>query len=497
MLHVHAAPYSVVAARGSSPRLADASVTRSSLISPVVFAGTTRVLEAALVAASGIAIAAIYVESDAAGLARYWVASSAAGALTVMLLAWFNLYSIGAMLNPVRSLAGVLAGWALAVASVAAAVFFLKLGDEFSRVWLAAWFVSGGAVLMAGRLAIAARARSWSQAGRLNRRAVIYGSGPACAALVEALEADRNTDIRICGVFDDRGDERTGDNTGGYPNRGRLGDLISFARTTRVDLVLLALPISAENRLMGLLEKLWVLPVDIRLAASASRLRLARSAYDFVGNVALVALADKPISDWGMVAKSVFDKVVAGLALVALSPVMALTALAIRLDSKGPVIFRQKRYGFNNELIEVYKFRSMYTDMTDVSASKLVTKDDPRVTKVGRIIRKTSLDELPQLLNVLKGTLSLVGPRPHAVSAKAAGKLYDEAVDSYFARHKVKPGITGWAQINGWRGETDTEEKLVKRIEHDLEYIENWSLLLDLWIVLRTPMSLLKTENAY
>lgn len=326
---------------------------------------------------------------------------------------------------------------------------------------------------------------------------MIYGSGPACAALVKALEADRNTDIRICGVFDDRGDERSGENTGGYPNRGRLGDLISFARTTRVDLVLLALPISAENRLMGLLEKLWVLPVDIRLAASASRLRLARSAYDFVGNVALVALADKPISDWGMVAKAVFDKVVAALAFVALSPVMALTALAIRLDSKGPAIFRQKRYGFNNELIEVYKFRSMYTDMTDVTASKLVTKDDPRVTKVGWIIRKTSLDELPQLMNVLKGTLSLVGPRPHAVSAKAAGKLYEEAVDSYFARHKVKPGITGWAQINGWRGETDTEEKLVKRIEHDLEYIENWSLLLDLWIVLRTPMSLLKTENAY
>ena len=176
---------------------------------------------------------------------------------------------------------------------------------------------------------------------------------------------------------------------------------------------------------------------------------------------------------------------------------MAVTALAIRLDSKGPALFRQKRYGFNNELIEVYKFRSMYTDMADQSAAKLVTKDDPRVTKVGRFIRKTSLDELPQLFNVLKGTLSLVGPRPHAVTAKAAGKLYDEAVDSYFARHKVKPGITGWAQINGWRGETDTEEKLIKRIEHDLEYIENWSLLLDLYILVKTPLSLLKTENAY
>jgi lipopolysaccharide/colanic/teichoic acid biosynthesis glycosyltransferase len=139
----------------------------------------------------------------------------------------------------------------------------------------------------------------------------------------------------------------------------------------------------------------------------------------------------------------------------------------------------------------------MYTDLCDAKATRLVTKDDPRVTKVGRFIRKTSLDELPQLFNVLKGNLSLVGPRPHAVSAKADNRLYDEVVDGYFARHKVKPGITGWAQINGWRGETDTAEKIEKRVEHDLYYIENWSVLFDLYILLKTPVSLLKTENAY
>ncbi len=176
---------------------------------------------------------------------------------------------------------------------------------------------------------------------------------------------------------------------------------------------------------------------------------------------------------------------------------MAAVALAIRLDSRGPVLFKQKRYGFNNELIEVYKFRSMYADRCDAAAPRLVTKDDPRVTQVGRFIRKTSLDELPQLFNVLKGNLSLVGPRPHAVSAKADDRLYGEVVDGYFARHKVKPGITGWAQINGWRGETDTKEKILKRVEHDLYYIENWSVLFDLYILLKTPSSLLKTENAY
>jgi exopolysaccharide biosynthesis polyprenyl glycosylphosphotransferase len=207
---------------------------------------------------------------------------------------------------------------------------------------------------------------------------------------------------------------------------------------------------------------------------------------------------DRPITDWNFVLKGLFDRVVGALMLIALSPVMALVALAVKLDSKGPVFFRQKRYGFNNELIEVFKFRSMYTDMTDATAAQLVTKGDPRVTRVGRFIRKTSLDELPQLINVvLKGNLSLVGPRPHAVHAKAQNQLYDEVVDGYFARHRVKPGITGWAQVNGWRGETDTPEKIQRRVEHDLYYIENWSVFFDVFILMKTPISLLKTENAY
>src|SRR5205085_6037613 len=207
---------------------------------------------------------------------------------------------------------------------------------------------------------------------------------------------------------------------------------------------------------------------------------------------------DRPIADWDVVMKSLFDKVVGSLALIALSPVMLLVALAIKLDSRGPVLFKQKRYGFNNELIEVYKFRSMYVDQSDATAAKLVTKNDPRVTRVGRFIRRTSIDELPQLFNVVfKGDLSLVGPRPHALHAKAENRLYDQVVDGYFARHKVKPGITGWAQINGWRGETDTEEKIQRRVEFDLYYIENWSVFFDFYIVAMTPFALLKSENAY
>ncbi len=177
--------------------------------------------------------------------------------------------------------------------------------------------------------------------------------------------------------------------------------------------------------------------------------------------------------------------------LVLAAPLMALIAIAIRLDSKGPVFFKQRRYGFNNELIEVLKFRSLYVDASDASAASSSPRDDPRVTRVGRFIRKTSLDELPQLINVFKGEMSLVGPRPHATEAKAKSDLYQSVVDGYFARHKVKPGVTGWAQVNGWRGETDTHEKIQRRVEADLYYIDHWSVLFDLYIIALTPLALL------
>jgi exopolysaccharide biosynthesis polyprenyl glycosylphosphotransferase len=209
-------------------------------------------------------------------------------------------------------------------------------------------------------------------------------------------------------------------------------------------------------------------------------------------------VADKPITDWDVVIKWLFDRVIGALLLLAASPIMLIAAIAVKLDSGGPVLFKQKRYGFNNELIEVYKFRSMHVEQCDATASVLVEKGDPRVTRVGAFLRKTSIDELPQLFNVvIAGNLSLVGPRPHAIHAKAENRLYDEAVDGYFARHRVKPGITGWAQINGWRGETDTREKIQRRVELDLEYIENWSVLFDLYILARTPIAVLNTRNAY
>ena len=326
----------------------------------------------------------------------------------------------------------------------------------------------------------------------------MVGGGPACENLLDDLARQQNTDLRIYGVFDDRHDDRSPDVVAGYPKLGTVDDLVVFARHARLDLVIFAMPITAEQRLLQMLRKLWVLPVDIRLAAHSNKLRFRPRSYSYIGSVPVLDVFDKPIADWDVVLKMLFDRLVGALALLFLSPLMALVAVAIKLDSKGPVIFRQKRYGFNNEMIEVYKFRSMFVDRLDPTAGKLVTKDDPRVTRVGRFIRKTSLDELPQLFNVVfSGNLSLVGPRPHAVHAKAADRQYDEVVDGYFARHRVRPGITGWAQINGWRGETDTQEKLQSRVEHDLYYIENWSILFDIYILAMTPFALFKAENAY
>jgi Undecaprenyl-phosphate glucose phosphotransferase len=378
------------------------------------------------------------------------------------------------------------------------ASFFAKLGDYFSRIWLAAFYGVGFFALVGFRLGLFAIVRHWTREGRLDRRTVVVGADDSGEALIKALDAQQDSDVHIVGVFDDRGDERSAVSCAGRHKLGTVDDLVEFARRTRIDLVIFALPISAESRILQMLKKLWVLPVDIRLSAHTNKLRFRPRAYSYIGNVPVLDVFDRPITDWDVVMKWLLDKLVGGLMLIAALPVMAVIAVAIKLDSRGPILFRQNRYGFNNELIEVFKFRSMYADQTDHTATKLVSKNDPRVTPVGRIIRKASLDELPQLFNVVfKGNLSLVGPRPHAVHAKAENRLYDEAVDGYFARHRVKPGITGWAQINGWRGETNTHDKIQRRVEHDLYYIENWSVLLDLYIVAMTPVALAKTENAY
>ena len=327
---------------------------------------------------------------------------------------------------------------------------------------------------------------------------MIVGGGKAAEALIRSVEQQPDNDIRICGIFDDRDDKRSPPIVAGYPKLGNIAELIEFARIARIDMLIVSLPLTAETRVLSLLKKLWVLPVDIRLSAHSNQLRFRPRSYSYIGSVPMLDIFDKPINDWDSVAKRAFDIVFSLIGIIVFSPVMLATAIAIKLDSKGPVFFRQKRHGFNNEIIEVYKFRSMYTEHV---------RPDRQATRSPRTIRASPASAAssarPRSTSCRSSStrcsaaLSLVGPRPHAVAAQSHNKLYTEVVDGYFARHRVKPGVTGWAQINGWRGEIDTDEKIKMRTEYDLYYIENWSLWFDLKILLLTPIRLLNTENAY
>lgn len=406
-------------------------------------------------------------------------------------------YHVSILRSPMGSMARVLGSWMASLGLVALTNFLFIDHDPNYRSILAAWFVLGAIYLLIERNLLGFGFRRWGRNGVMERRAVIVGGGKPAKDLIRALEQQPENDIRICGIFDDRNSTRSPDVVAGYPKLGTVAELVEFARLAHIDMLIISLPLSAEARIMQLLKMLWVLPVDIRLAAHSNNLRFRPRAYSHVGAVPLLDILDKPIRDWDSVAKRAFDIFFSVLALILLWPVFIATAIAVKMTSKGPVFFVQNRHGFNNEVINVLKFRSMYTEMSDPTAKNAVTKNDPRVTPVGRFIRKTSIDELPQIFNVLRGDLSLVGPRPHAILGQTRDKTFGEIVEGYFARHRVKPGVTGWAQINGWRGEIDTDDKIKFRTAYDLYYIENWSLWFDLKILFLTPLRLLNTENAY
>jgi len=465
-------------------------------VSVPVLTGLLRLTDILLI--SGTAIAAAYTSPEAAGLGL--VNLFVTGAAILFALAFFqaaDVYQVSVMRHGLSQIGRVAAGWTLVFTMFAVLRSTTGIGAGVSDAWIGAWYALSLTGLCLSRFVVYRLVRHWMNSGRLERRAIIVGGGTAAQELIHDLEAQSDNDIRICGIFDDRSNDRSPPVVAGYPKLGNISALVEFARLARIDMLIVCIPLRAEQRVLELLKKLWILPVDIRLSAHTDKVRFRNRNASFIGTVPFVDVVAKPIADWDMVAKRVFDLVFATAAIIALFPVMIAAAIAIKLDSKGPILFRQKRYGFNNEIIEILKFRSMYTDMADPDAKKVVTKGDPRVTKVGRFIRKSSIDELPQLFNVLAGSLSLVGPRPHAVNAHTDNKTWDDVVDGYFARHKVKPGVTGWAQINGWRGEVDTPEKIQKRVECDVYYIENWSILFDLRILFLTPFRLLNTENAY
>ncbi|MGB8816580.1 MAG: undecaprenyl-phosphate glucose phosphotransferase [Rhizobiaceae bacterium] len=470
---------------------------RQDSMSPVIVSGTLRLVEFAILVLSGLVIYLAYVGVHKTLLWQYPAVILGGSAAMVIVLELADTYQIPSLRKPWSQIGRILFSWSGVFAVLTLIGFFLKVSADFSRVWLATWFGTGFVALMVLRLVLSRFIKLWARNGKMERRALIVGGGKVAESLIRSIEIQPDNDIRICGIFDDRDDVRSPPVVAGYPKLGTVGELIEFARIARIDMLIVAMPLTAETRVLSLLKRLWVLPVDIRLSAHANKLQFRPRAYSHIGSVPMLDIFDKPINDWDSVAKRAFDIVFSLIGIVLLSPVMLVTAIAIKLDSPGPVLFRQIRHGFNNEEINVLKFRSMYTKMNDPTGKNAVTKGDPRVTKVGRFIRKSSIDELPQFFNALRGDLSLVGPRPHAISAQSRDRLYGDVVEGYFARHRVKPGVTGWAQINGWRGEIDNDEKIKMRTEYDLFYIENWSLWFDLKILFLTPIRLLNTENAY
>ncbi|MGV6818653.1 MAG: undecaprenyl-phosphate glucose phosphotransferase [Thiotrichales bacterium] len=450
-----------------------------------------------LIAVLGILTYAIYPGYQAATFHLYASASVTGAVISVTAFHLAHLYRVETLLPKPKILKQ------LAKVSVSSFLFLLFIGfilqvsHSFSQIWFAGWVLSAFSGVLLLRLVALKIIVNLAQNRYLERKIAVIGTGEQAAAMLKRLRSGAYPWIYVIGVFNDD------DKDPGYPVAGHLvlggvDDLITYARNNSIDDIVLALPWSSESYIRGLINRLSVLPTHISLSPDLAGLSLGRS-FDaaYSPDLPTLTVLKRPIDGWHSVVKFLEDKILGTLLLVLISPIMLLVAIAIKIDSSGPVFFKQKRLGFNNQLIEVYKFRSMYAEKTDADASKLATRDDPRITRVGRFLRRTSLDELPQFINVLKGDMSIVGPRPHALKASAAGRLYHEVVNDYAKRHRVKPGITGWAQINGWRGETDTEEKIIKRVEYDLVYIENWSLTFDLKIILSTVFGGFTGKNTY
>ncbi|MGE0576727.1 undecaprenyl-phosphate glucose phosphotransferase [Reyranella sp.] len=393
------------------------------------------------------------------------------------------------------SVGRALLGWLLTLAVLFAATYVLEPVTAADGPWVMLWFSLGVVALIVSRSLLSRQMRSWSRAGRLGEVVAIVGAGSIAQRLLRHLNGTP-TGPRIFGVYDDEF-EHMPRRCMGHAILGSVDDLVEMARRNAIDTVIVALPPTSEHALVETLNKLSAIPVDVRLCPSEFALRLGTLEASHIGGHTFLNVIDRPLRDWRWIAKAIEDRLLAAAILLAISPALLVIAILVRLDSPGPILFRQKRHGFNNELIEMLKFRTMYHEMSDVKGEQLTRRDDPRITRIGAFLRRTSLDELPQFLNVLRGDMSIVGPRPHAPAAKAGALLYTEAVKHYDARHRVKPGITGWAQVNGWRGETNTLEQIRKRVEHDLYYIEHWSIALDLQIIARTIATGFTGRNAF
>lgn len=407
-----------------------------------------------------------------------------------------RLYDLSALIDTTKTIKAVAVRWTLVFVFLVAVAILLHEPGHYSWLWFPVFYVCGMTGLAAGRVAVATIMRRWIACGYHTQTVAIVGDNDLAGQLIGRLETNP-LGIWILGVFNE-GQHNNVTNIRGVPKLGGIDDLVEYTKRDMVDTVIITLPTAAKARIKAVIRKLQRHPVSIRLLPGSiglehiSPLRLARTE---MPGMQLIIVGDRPISELSLFIKGAFDRVGASLGLILLAPILLVCAIGIMINSPGPVLFRQKRIGYREREFDIFKFRTMHA--VDQPEKHLTQRNDPRVFKFGSLLRKTSLDELPQLLNVLKGDMSLVGPRPHMPEARAAGLLYFKAVNDYADRHRVKPGITGWAQVNGWRGPTETIEQIERRVEHDVYYIENWSLMFDCIIIVDTIFFGFSGKNAF
>lgn len=371
--------------------------------------------------------------------------------------------------------------------------FALKFSESLSRVGLGIWFILSGLFLYFWRFAVYLYKRNRRRLGMNLRNVAIVGATESGAYLFKEIDCNDELGFKFKGFYDDRKPERVFKDIGTSVIKGSIQSVISDAKAGKIDILYIALPMKAEKRIADILLQLGDTTVDVHIIPDFLLSNLIHARVEHVGEVDTLSVFESPFIGAHEFIKRTEDIIVASLILLLISPLLVVIAFAVKITSKGPVIFKQDRYGLDGKKIKVWKFRSMtVTENSNVVTQ--ATKNDARITPLGAFLRRTSLDELPQFINVLKGDMSIVGPRPHAV---AHNEEYRKKVEFYMLRHKAKPGITGWAQINGWRGETDTLDKMEKRVEFDLHYIKHWSLWFDIKIIFLTIFKGFKNANAY
>ncbi|EIQ1513030.1 undecaprenyl-phosphate glucose phosphotransferase [Vibrio parahaemolyticus] len=381
--------------------------------------------------------------------------------------------------------------WLMTSALLFMVLYFSEVYPLFDRSILTLWVTITPALLLAWRVTFRTVLAYLRKMGFNTRTAIIIGQTPHGITLANEIQNHTEHGVLFDGFYDERSSDRLPSSE--YPIKGAVNQALERAKRGEVDYVYIAMPMHAKERIASILNQFSDTTANTYLIPDFFTYNLLHSRWDQIGQVQTLSVFDTPFAGVSSWIKRFEDILFSSIILVLISPILLAIAIGIKLTSKGPVIFKQHRYGLDGRKIEVWKFRSM-TTMDQGPNIKQATKNDPRITPFGGFLRRTSLDELPQFINVLQGTMSIVGPRPHAVSHN---EEYRQIVARYMLRHKVKPGITGWAQINGYRGETDTLDKMEKRVEFDLDYIHHWSVWMDIKIIFLTVFKGFTGSNAY